>query len=151
MTDKTRSPGERGDRVRYHLAFGWWSLLVFLSLGIGLEALHGFKVGEYLDADNEVRRLTWTLAHAHGALLGLVHVAFGATLSIVQRAEEPWNPRTASRSLSAASVMLPLGFFLGGFGTAGGDPGIGIVFVPIGALALFIAVLLTALAMRRRA
>ncbi len=27
---------------RRHLRFGWWSLLVFLTLGIALESLHGF-------------------------------------------------------------------------------------------------------------
>ena len=39
---------------RHHLRFGWWSLLVFLSLGIALETLHGFKIGWYLDVANEM-------------------------------------------------------------------------------------------------
>ena len=68
------------DLVRRHLLFGWWSLLVFLSLGLGLETLHGFKVGWYLDVANEARRLTWTLAHAHGTLLGLIHLGFAWSL-----------------------------------------------------------------------
>ena len=54
----------------------------------------------------------------------------------------------ASRALTAASVLLPLGFFLGGFGIAGGDPGVGIAFVPLGAFALFAAVALTAWSLR---
>lgn len=128
------------DRVRFHLRFGWWSLLAFLTLGVALEALHGFKVGFYLDIDNEVRRLTWTLAHAHGALLGLVHVALAATLHIAK--PEGWGPILGSRAMTIASVLLPLGFFLGGIGTHGGDPGVGIVFVPVGALALFLGVAL---------
>ena len=52
--------------LRRHLRFGWWSLLCFLTLGIVLESLHGFKVGWYLDAAHSTRRLMWTLAHAHG-------------------------------------------------------------------------------------
>ena len=93
------------DRVRFHLRFGWWSLLAFLTLGVALEALHGFKVGFYLDIDNEVRRLTWTLAHAHGALLGLVHVALAATLHIAK--PEGWGPILGSRAMPIASVRLP--------------------------------------------
>src|SRR5688572_24062207 len=62
--------------VRRHLRFGWFSLLVFLTLGLMLEALHGFKVQAYLNVMNETRRLMWTLAHAHGAMLGLAHLGF---------------------------------------------------------------------------
>ena len=28
--------------TKRHLRFGWWALLLFLTLGLGLEALHGF-------------------------------------------------------------------------------------------------------------
>ena len=69
--------------VYTHLRFGWWSMLVFLSLGILLEALHGFKVGFYLNVGSETRRLMWTLAHAHGVLLGLANVAFAATMYVL--------------------------------------------------------------------
>ena len=59
--------------ARRHHLIGWWALLLFLSLGIGLETLHGFKVGAYLDPAHRMRRLMWTLAHAHGTLLAVVH------------------------------------------------------------------------------
>jgi len=62
--------------------FGWWSLLLFTALGLGLESLHGFKVRAYLDVSNETRRLMWTLAHAHGALLSVLHVVFGLSLRV---------------------------------------------------------------------
>ena len=61
---------QRADR---NLRFGWWSLLVFLCVGAVLEALHGFKIGWYVDVGNETRRLMFTLAHAHGTLLALVN------------------------------------------------------------------------------
>ena len=48
--------------VRRHLAIGWWCLLLFLSLGIALESLHGLKLGWYLDVSNSTRRLMLTLA-----------------------------------------------------------------------------------------
>ncbi len=129
--------------VRLHVRFGWWSLLLFLTLGITLEALHGFKVAWYLDVSNETRRLMWTLAHAHGVLLSLIHVVFGLTVHQLTNHTARWR-HFASRCMFGASVLLPGGFFLGGIYVYGGDPGLGILLVPVGALLLFIAVLLIA-------
>src|SRR5947207_12774760 len=99
------------DYARRHLRFGWWSLLVFATLGLLLEALHGLKVRAYLDVANDTRRLMWTLAHAHGALLGVVHVIFGLTIRTL--AALPRHLRAVSASLVAASLLLPGVFFLG--------------------------------------
>jgi predicted GNAT family N-acyltransferase len=132
------------DRLaRKHLRFGWWSLLVFLSLGVLLEALHGFKIGYYLDVSNDARRLAFRLGHAHGTLLSLVHVAFALTLAsrfapAVRAAER------ASQLLVAATLLLPGGFLLGGVFAHAGDPGVGVFVVPLGALALFFAVMTVA-------
>ena len=133
--------------VRRHLRFGWFSLLLFLSLGLALETLHGFKVQAYVNAMNETRRLMWTLAHAHGTLLGLAHLAFAFSVTCTPG----WAPRTrnvASCSLVAASVLMPGGFLLGGVWIYAGDPGLGIVLVPVGGALLFLAVLLTALGLK---
>lgn len=126
-----------------HVRFGYFGLLVFLVLGLLLEALHGFKLGFYLDVASEPRRLAWRLAHAHGALLCLLHVVFGLTLTSrftpVERAA-----RRASGLLTVATIALPGGFFLGGFFIQGGDPGLGVLLVPLGALTLLGAILVTA-------
>ncbi len=138
------APGaELGQLSGTHLRWGWWSLLAFIILGTVLEMLHGFKVGWYLDVGNETRRLMWQLAHAHGTLLSLVHVAFGVSI----RLAPSWSgggPKLASRCLMAAGILMPLGFLLGGVFIYGGDPGLGVFLVPVGALALFVAVLTTA-------
>jgi hypothetical protein len=131
-----------------HLRFGWWSLFVFLCLGFTLELMHGFKAGLYLDVTNETRRLMWTLAHAHGALLGLVHVAWALCLRAFPDLDDG-NQRVVSRCLMGASVLLPGGFFAGGVQLYGGDPGLGIIVVPAGAACLAIAVFLTARATRK--
>lgn len=131
--------------VRRHLTVGWWTLLLFLTFGIVLEALHAFKVAGYLSVANETRRLMWTLAHAHGALLGLVHLGFAFTV----RSIPAWPGRSrsiASSTLTGATILMPAGFFLGGINSKAGDPGLGIVLLPIGAALLLIAVLLAALA-----
>ena len=132
---------------RRHLRFGWWSLLVFLSLGILLESLHGFKVGWYLNVANETRRLMLTLAHAHGTLLALINLGFAATLPILP--SENFRRRNfAGSCLLAASVLVPGGFFLGGVTFHAGDPGLGIFLLPPGALLLVVAVFLTARAVK---
>ncbi len=129
-----------GGESRRHLRIGWWMLLFFLSLGIALESLHGFKIGWYLDVANETRRHLWRLAHAHGTLLGLVHIAFAMTIALCGADSARW--RLASLCLIAAGVLLPGGFFLGGIWIQGGDPGLGILMVPAGAVALLCGVLI---------
>ena len=121
-----------------NLRFGWWSLLVFLSLGGGLETLHGFKIGYYVDVGNDIRRLMFTLAHAHGTALGLVNIAAGLTARHFKNFD---LKSSVSMSLIWAGILFPVGFFLGGLVTYGGDPGLGIWLVPIAALLLFYAVL----------
>ncbi len=141
------SPQNACSVVRLHLCFGWWLLLVSLTLGIALEVMHGLKIGWYLDVDNETRRSMLTLAHTHGTLLALVNIAFSWT---VTRLPE-WNAgnlKIASRCLLAASLLMPLGFFLGGFFPSEGDPSLGILLLPAGAVFLLVAILLTAIAVR---
>ncbi len=137
-------PATHRQLVIRHLRVGWWSLAAFLTLGIVLEAMHGFKVGWYLDLSNATRRLLLTLAHVHGTLLALVHLAFAATLGL--RAPTPL-PRAslASACLVGAGIALPTGFLLGGLWPWGGDPGLGIVLVPVGAALLLIGVVIVAL------
>lgn len=130
--------------TRCHLAAGWSAVLVFLALGIVLESLHGFKIGWYLDVGNSTRRLMWTLAHAHGTLLGMLNILFGLTARHVSWAGT--GRRVASMALLGATVLLPGGFFLGGVRIYAGDPGLGILLVPVGAVALLLAVTLTAVA-----
>lgn len=140
---KETPPDRLNSQVRKHLRIGWLSLLLFLSLGIVLESLHGFKVGYYLDVSNSTRRLMWTLAHAHGTLLALVNLAFALTVHLLPA--WPIKERSlASGSLLGATVLMPAGFFLGGVFVYGGDPGLGIFLLPVGAVMLLIAVFKTA-------
>lgn len=132
-----------------HVRYGWWSLLCFMALGLALESLHGFKVGWYLDVSNETRRLMWTLAHAHGTLLAIVHLIFGV---VMHSGVNCAGPRCvlASRCLQIGSLVLPIGFFLAGIFVHDGDPGLGILLVPLGATLLLIAILISAQSVPRR-
>ena len=120
-----------------HLRFGWWALAVYVFLGIGLEMMHGFKLGWYLDVGNEVRRLMFTLGHFHGTMLALVNIAAGLTIRNVEGLR--LRP-SVSWALIGAAILLPGGFLLGAFVTYDGDPGSGIWLVPIGALLMLYGV-----------
>jgi len=144
--ESSRSARVNETKNLLHVRFGWWSLLGFLTLGIVLEALHGFKIGWFLDVNVETRRLMFRLAHAHGTLLAIVNIVFGIVveLSVVRK------QASSSFCLIASSLLLPLGFLLGGVFIYDGDPGLGIMLVPIGALLLLVGVFLTARGIGKR-
>lgn len=104
-----------------------------------LETLQGFKASVYLDVSNDTRRLMWTLAHAHGVGLAVIHVVFALNLLAVP-GYAARHQRPISLSLIWASVLLPGGFFAGGAVFYSGDPGYGILLVPVGAALLLAAV-----------
>lgn len=131
-----------------HLRRDWLCLLVFLAAGLALESLHGLKVAAYLDLDQSVRRHMWTLAHAHGALLGLTHLGLAATVRAHPHLATCLKGHIASVSLDLASLLLPLGFFLGGLHHYAGDPGLGVLLVPLGGALLLLAALAVLLGLR---
>ena len=148
MSTDVQRAGMAMPLVKRHLTIGWWGLLLFLSFGLALEEMHAFKARWYLDVPNQTRRLMLTLAHAHGTLLSLVNLGNAFTL-YVQRLPENARQRMASKLLMGATILLPGGFFAGGLIIWGGDPGLGIILVPIGALLLASSVALTAMELRR--
>ena len=121
--------------TRRTLVLGWILLAVFLPLGMTLEALHAIKLPVYLGSP--LRRELWTLAHAHGNLLGILCLVFA---SLAERAiPDEAARRKISNSLCAGAVLMPVGFFLGGVQNSEGDPSLGILLVPLGGLFLLYA------------
>ena len=137
--DDTRAP----DYARRHVRFGWWCLFVSATLGLVLESLHGFKVRAYLDVANETRRLMWTLAHAHGTALAIVNIVFGLSVRIAPELVAG-RERLISPALIGATLLMPIAFLLGGVTFYGGDPGIGVLLLPVGAFLLLAALFWTA-------
>jgi hypothetical protein len=132
MTDSERPP--------LNLRLGFAALCGFATLGLGLEALHAFKLGLYLDVDNETRRLLWRLAHAHGTLLGLLNVCYALSARAWPRLADP----LAERALLAALFLMPLGFLLGGAFAHGGDPGASVSLAAAGGVALIFGLAIVA-------
>jgi len=131
-----------------HLRLGWAMIATFILLGLALETLHGFKIQWYLAMTNETRRLLWTLAHAHGVLLGLLNVAYALCLrNFPVRGS---RLELVSALMIAGSVGLPSGFLLGGIVVHGGDPNAFIVLAPIGGLLLAVGLPMAAYNFVRR-
>lgn len=110
-------------------------LAVSLPMGVALEALHGFKLQRWLDSP--VRRELWRLAHAHGAMLGILCLLFVALAP--QYVRDDQVRARAARELTWGAVLMPLGFFAGGVLNYEGDPSLGIALAPIGAALLVVA------------
>jgi len=81
----------------------------------------------------------WTLAHAHGVLLGLLNIAYGCTLATLRDLQIPRAP-AVSLALKSAGVAMPLGFVAAGIVPYAGDPGLPILLVPVATLLLLWAV-----------
>ena len=114
------------------LVQGCAMIAVFLTFGLVLESFHLVKLPFYLDV--RLRRELWTLAHAHGTLLGVVLVA--VSLAAPRLLDDPRRWGAASRRLRLGALLVPAGFLLGGIGAAEGDPSPFILLVPAGALVL---------------
>jgi hypothetical protein len=122
---------------------GWLSIALWMSVGLLLEGLLGYKIPTYLnDLD---RRELFRLAHTHGTFLGLVLIA--ASLSERRGAK---LPRIASMALSIGAALMPLGFFLAGLWHPEGDPGPAIWIVPPSALLIIFGAVSLALAHTRK-
>ena len=146
MSTREPTPSTDPDVAFSTLRFGWWALGISLSLGIVLESLHGFKIGWYLDVGNEMRRLMLSLAHTHGTLLAVVNIASGISGRVFGA---DVLPSRSAGALKVAAILMPLGFFLGGLVIHDGDPGLGVVLVPVGGFLLMYAVFAVAVAVSR--
>ena len=127
------------------LRAGLWLLAVSLPLGLTLEALHAMKVQVYFGS--ALRRELWTLAHAHGNLLGILCLVFGL---LGARLGEGAARARIDRWLVAGALLMPLGFLLGGVLNREGDPSAGILLVPLGGVAVFAALAVAVVRLTRR-
>lgn len=121
------------DELTTSRRFGFSSLLIWALFGTALEAMHGFKVGPYLD--DELARSMLRLGHAHGVGLAIVVLVYGVAGAPLFAD----GGRAAGRLLRIAAVLIPIGFALSAIGHPESDPGIAIFLVPPGAACLVTA------------
>jgi hypothetical protein len=141
--NKSNPPAKQLSWATRLMLQGWLSIALWMSVGLLLEGLLGYKIPTYLnDLD---RRELFRLAHTHGTFLGLVLIA--ASLSERRGAK---LPRIASMALSIGAALMPLGFFLAGLWHPEGDPGPAIWIVPPSALLIIFGAVSLALAHTRK-
>jgi hypothetical protein len=123
-----------------NLTLGWVMLAFFLAMGMVLESFHLVKLPAYLQT--HLRRELWTLAHAHGALFGVINILFGLSAKRVfpQHLHHHQRRGRAASLLRIGSLLVPLGFLFGGIGNAEGDPSLAILLVPIGGVMALIGI-----------
>ena len=122
---------------------GGVGIAVWMTVGLILDGLLAFRAPGYLD--DPVRRELFRLAHAHGTLLSLLLVVVG--LCGRRGVVEPF--RAARAALRVGSLLMPLGFLLGGIRHFEGDPGLLVWMAPPAALLLIFGVVSTAISARR--
>ena len=132
-SNTTHRASQRQQRI-----FGLWSLVAFALMGIALETLHGLRVSWYMT--QPVRREMLTLAHTHGTLLALIVIT--SSLFLYREGVDLATGRRSALLLRFSCILMPLGFLLGGVFANSTDPGIGILLVPAGALALIFGLIL---------
>lgn len=123
---------------------GWISIALWMSFGLLLEGLIGYKIPAYLG--DPQRRELFRLAHTHGTLLGLILIA--AALCSQRSKMQP--ARVTRLALSIGSIFMPLGFLLAGVWHPEGDPGLAIWIVPPGALLVIFGAVSLAVALATR-
>src|SRR5690349_17838069 len=99
---KAAAPLGLADRL---LRQGWASVAVWMSVGLLLEGLLGYKIPAYLN--DPQRRELFRLAHTHGTLLGILLIA--AALVLARGANVP---ALAATALRVGAVLMPVGFFV---------------------------------------
>jgi hypothetical protein len=134
---------KRPQWARSMLVQGWASVAVWMSFGLLLEGLIGYKIPSYL-GDTQRREL-FRLAHVHGTLLGVILIA--VTLSCEYATIR--LHRAVRISIRAGAVLMPVGFMLAGVSHPEGDPGLAIWLVPPGAVLVVFGVVSVALSHAR--
>jgi hypothetical protein len=122
----------------------WTSLAVWLSFGLLLEGLIGFRSPAYLM--DPLRRELFRLAHAHGAILNLLLLIAALFLN----SSSATSSRTAIACLRIGVILMPLGFVLGGVWHYESDPNVAIVLAPVGGVLIIFSVILFALSVPKK-
>lgn len=112
----------------------WFSLAIWLSFGLLLEGLIGFRAPVYLQ--DTVRRELFRLAHMHGAVLNLLLLI--AALYLKKNIVSP--PKPALLFLQIGVVLMPAGFLPGGLRHYESDPNALVFLAPLGGLLVIFGV-----------
>jgi hypothetical protein len=122
----------------------WIGLAFWMTFGLLLEGLIGYRIPDYLN--DPQRRELFRLAHAHGNVLSLILLA--SALGLAYGMTEP--SRISVWALRIGVVVMPLSFLLAGIWHYSNDPGLAIWLVPAAALLVIFGIVGMALGTRKR-
>ncbi len=141
--DKPIAMTDNAPMVVAMLRQAWFSLAFWMTFGLLLEGLIGYRIPDYLS--DPQRRELLRLAHAHGGVLALVLLA--SALGIGYGKTRP--ARVAVLALRSGVVVMPLAFLAAGLWHFANDPGVAIWLVPPAALLVIFGIVGLALGTRR--
>ncbi|MEP7075006.1 MAG: hypothetical protein ABI878_04280 [Acidobacteriota bacterium] len=123
---------------------GWIGVAFWMSFGLLIEGLIGFRSPSYLS--DPVRRELFRLAHTHGTVLSILLLIVFVYLAknFIAR------PVAAIWSLRIGTVLMPVGFLLGGIWHYESDPGVMIFIAPVGGLMVIFGVIAIAVSTFRK-
>jgi len=114
---------------------GWIGIAFWMSFGLLVEGLIGFRTPVYLQ--DPVRRELFRLAHTHGTVLSMLLLI--VVLYLAKNLIAP--PLAALWSLRIGTILMPVGFFLGGIWHYESDPGVFVFLAPVGGLMIIFGVI----------
>jgi hypothetical protein len=121
--------------VRSLLRQSFIGIAAWMSFGLLLEGLIGFRVSAYMSVP--IRREMFQLAHTHGTLLSLLLLISALTIS----KDLVYPNKLAVLSLRIGTVLMPLGFLLGGIWTYKEEPNLLVLLAPIGGILVIFGVI----------
>lgn len=140
----TAQHGAHATLVHSMLRQAWLGLAFWMTFGLLLEGLIGYRIPDYLD--DPQRRELLRLAHAHGGILSLVLAA--AALGIGYGKTRP--ARATVLALRIGVLAMPLAFLAAGLWHYANDPGFAIWLAPPAALLVVFGILGLAFGTRER-
>lgn len=129
--------------VRSLLLQSFIGIAAWMSFGLLLEGFIGFRVSAYMS--DLTRRELFRLAHTHGTLLSILLLISALTISkgLV------YPNKFAAVALQIGTVLMPLGFLLGGIWTRGEEPNIFIFLAPIGGVLVIFGIINLAFSIKK--
>ena len=114
---------------------GWIGVAFWMSFGLLIEGLIGFRSPSYLS--DPVRRELFRLTHTHGTVLSILLL-----IVFVYLAKNFVAPPTAAIwSLRIGTVLMPVGVLFGGIWHYESDPGVMIFLAPLGGVMVIFGVI----------
>jgi hypothetical protein len=129
--------------VRNILLQSFIGIAAWMSFGLLLEGFIGFRVSLYMSVS--IRREMFQLAHTHGTLLSLLLLLSALTIS----KDLVYPNKFSLLSLRIGTILMPLGFLLGGIWTNKEEPNTLVFFAPIGGILVILGVINLALSIKK--